>query len=85
MVLVATYSIINCFSKFFTKNGIRYGDFPLPLILDGEIQELTLKEINKNKKWVFKTLDNKKIKLEDIFYGFYHNDKIFIIKDEYKN
>lgn len=69
----------------FTKDGMKYGDYPLPLILDGEIQELTLKEINKNRKWVLKTLDNKNIKLEDVFYGFYHDEKIFIIKEEYKN
>ncbi|MDO5569550.1 MAG: DUF421 domain-containing protein [bacterium] len=54
--------------------------FPLPLILDGKIQDDTLKGINKDKNWVIKSLKNKKLKLEDIFYAFYKEKSIYIIK-----
>ena len=53
---------------------------PLPLILDGNIQNVTLKKINKDVLWVYKVLDNKNIKLEDVFYAFYKDNSFFIIK-----
>ena len=54
--------------------------FPMPLILDGEIQYETLKEINKDKSYIDKILTNKHIKLSNIFYAFYKDKEIFIIK-----
>lgn len=56
--------------------------FPLPIILDGIIQEDNLVFINKNRKWVNDVLKNKKINLKDIFYAFYKNDQIYIIKKD---
>jgi len=53
---------------------------PLPLILDSNIQEDTLKLLNKDEKWVFNLLDKKQIKLEEVFYAFYKDKNIFIIK-----
>lgn len=53
---------------------------PLPLILDSDIQAETLKRLNKNKDWVYKILDNKNIKLEEVFYAFYKDNNVFIIK-----
>lgn len=53
---------------------------PLPLILDSDIQTETLKRLNKNKDWVYKILDNKSIKLEEVFYAFYKDNNVFIIK-----
>ncbi len=53
---------------------------PLPLILDGKIQYDTLKYINKSFKWLITYLDDNHIELEDIFYAFYKNDKVYVIK-----
>ena len=53
---------------------------PLPIILDGKIQYETLKEMNKDKKFVDKILVNKHLSLNDIFYAFYKDKSIFIIK-----
>ena len=53
---------------------------PLPLILDSKIQKDTLKEINKDEKWVIDNLKSKNITLDEIFYAFYKNNNIFIIK-----
>lgn len=53
---------------------------PLPIILDGKIQYETLKEMNKDKKFIDKILANKHLSLNDIFYAFYKDKSIFIIK-----
>ena len=53
---------------------------PLPIILDGKIQYETIKEIGKDRKFVDKILYSKNLKLKDVFYAFYKNKEIFIIK-----
>lgn len=55
---------------------------PLPIILDGSIQKETLKLINKDEEWLKEMLKSKKIKLETIFYAFYKDKNVFIIKDD---
>ena len=55
---------------------------PLPIILDGDIQEDTIKHLKKDKKWVYTFLDKKDIKLEDVFFAFYKDKNIFIIKND---
>lgn len=55
---------------------------PLPLILDGDIQEDTIKHLKKDKKWVYNFLDKKDIKLKDVFFAFYKDRNIFIIKND---
>ena len=50
--------------------------FPMPLILDGQIQNKTLKVIRKNKYWLLDELKNKNLNEKDIFYAFYKNKKI---------
>ena len=67
-------------SIFLTEDD-RKRTYPLPLIIDGKIEIETLKQIGKNKIWLDKELKNKKIKLEDIFYCFYSNKKLYIIEN----
>ena len=55
---------------------------PLPLILDGDIQLDTIKNLKKDKKWVYDFLDKKDIKLQDVFFAFYKDKNIFIIKND---
>ncbi len=54
-------------------------DYPLPLILDGAIDYEVLKEINKDYNWILNILKNKNLSLEDVFYAFYTNNKVFVI------
>ena len=42
-------------------------NYPLPLILDGQIDYSVLKEINKNEKWLNLILEKNKIALKDFF------------------
>ena len=53
---------------------------PLPIILDSHIQTETLKRLNKDEFWIHSILKKKKIKLEDVFYAFYKDNNVFIIK-----
>lgn len=53
--------------------------YPMPIILDGKIDFDSLKNMRKDISWVNKILDNNKVKLEDVFYAFYTNDKTYII------
>ena len=55
---------------------------PLPIILDGDIQEDTIKHLKKDKKWVYNFLDKKDINIEDVFFAFYKDKNIFIIKND---
>ena len=54
--------------------------YPLPLILDGNVEIETLKQIGKNKFWLDRELKKQGIRLEDIFYCFYRNKKLYIIE-----
>lgn len=78
------YAILETSGKLsvFKKKDNRFGDYPLPLILDGKIQEDTLKQIQKTEKWLQKALTEEKVNIEDIFYAFYQEKNIFIIKKE---
>ena len=55
--------------------------YPLAVILDGVIQEDTLKAIKRDKKWLEDMLKFKNVNLEDVFYGFYKNHQLFLIKN----
>ena len=54
--------------------------FPQALILDGELQTRVVKHIRKTPEWVIEQLQNKNLTIKDIFYAFYKNKKIYIIK-----
>ena len=62
--------------NFLRKNS----DNPFPLILDGIIQKDTLNYICKDERWIYDYLIKSNLKKEDIFYAFYKNDKIYVIK-----
>ncbi|MEG0799236.1 MAG: DUF421 domain-containing protein [Bacilli bacterium] len=52
---------------------------PFPIILDGKIQNDTLKYLHKNISWINNILLENKANLKDIFYAFYKNNKVYII------
>lgn len=54
--------------------------FPLPLIVDGNIEEENLKFINKNRNWLDNTLKEKNITLDNVFYAFYKSKNVYFIK-----
>lgn len=60
--------------KLFDKN------YPLPLIVDGEIQTSTLRKLNKSVYWLDYVLKKNRLSKDDVFYCFYKGYKLFIIK-----
>ena len=60
-------------------------EYPLPIIMDGQIDEDVLRDMNKNKEWVYEILKKKNLKLENVFYAFYTKNKTYIIKKDELN
>ena len=77
------YAILETSGKLsvFTKNASNSGLYPLPIILDGKVQQMTLKRLKKKEKWLNELLASKKVKLDDVFYAFYKDNQLFIIKN----
>ena len=60
----------------FSKYDSRVGEYPIVIILDGQINYQTLRKINKSQKWLEEMLVKKKINLSQIFYAFYSNNSL---------
>ena len=78
------YAILETNGKLsvFQKQDDNNNVFPLPLVLDGIIEENNLKFINKTRKWLNNELSKNKINLDNIFYAFYKDDDIYVIENE---
>lgn len=76
------YAILEASGKLsvFKKNGNKFGDFPLPIILDGEVEKYALMQIQKDEKWLYKILKDDGVEIDDVFYGFYKNNGLYVIK-----
>jgi len=55
-------------------------DYPMPLILDGEINKKTLNYIKKDRYWLEDELAHKNLMIKDIFYAFYKGKHIYLIR-----
>ncbi len=63
----------------FEYNDKIKSSYPMPLIVDGEVQEDTLNKISKSNKWLLKELSHKNLDIYNIFYAFFKNNKLYII------
>ena len=54
--------------------------YPMPIIVDGNVQDKALKYIHKTKIWLEGELAKKKLALKDVFYAFYKGGKIYLVK-----
>ncbi len=73
--ILETSGKLSVFKKEKTKNVT----FPLPVIVEGKIEYDTLKLLNKDTQWL---LDNLSTDIENVFYGFYKGNSIYIIKND---
>ena len=76
--ILETSGKLSVFKKSDDKNSV----YPLPVIIDGVVQEDVLMQIKKDKDWLDKMISNEGYKLEDIFYGFYRKNNLYLIKNE---
>lgn len=67
-------------SIFKYKKFNKKSDYPLPLILDGKIDYETLRIIHKDINWLNREILLNDLKYKDIFYAFFKNNKLFVIK-----
>ena len=76
--ILETSGKLSVFKKDDDKNRV----YPVPIIVDGKIQKNTLYQIGKDSTWLHKVLREENYQLEDVFYGFYQKNKLFLIKKE---
>ncbi len=78
------YAILETSGKLsiFRREDDKSRTYPLPVIIDGKVQEDVLIQINKSKSWLEENLKREGYLLEDIFYGFYRNKRLFLIGNE---
>ncbi len=57
-----------------------HSSYPMPLILDGEIQKNTLLYFHKDANWLEEKLAKRNILVADVFYAFYKKHKIYLVK-----
>lgn len=57
-------------------------NYPMPLIVDGIVDEETLVNINKDRIWIDEILKSKNLKIEDVYYAFYRDNNTYIIKKD---
>ncbi|MCI7702273.1 MAG: DUF421 domain-containing protein [Tenericutes bacterium] len=78
------YAILETSGKLsiFKREDDKNHTYPLPVIIDGKIQEDVLIQIGKDKKWIEESLKKEEYLLDDIFYGFYRNKRLFLIRNE---
>lgn len=78
------YAILETSGKLsiFKKDDDKNRTYPLPVIIDGKVQEDVLIQINKSIWWLEENLKREGYLLEDIFYGFYRNKRLFLIRNE---
>ena len=76
------YAILESSGKLsiFKKNNIRFDTLPVHLILDGVLDKQILKEINKDEEWLNKVLIKEKMTINNIFYAYYKDDNLYIIR-----
>ena len=53
---------------------------PISIIINGNICYKELSLIGKNKRWLRKRVEENNHIIEEIFYSFYYNNKLYIIK-----
>lgn len=67
--------------SIFEKNTSEKG-YPIPIIIDGEIDYTSLKNVRKSTVWLKYILDKNDILLEEVFYAFYRDNKLYFIKKD---
>lgn len=78
------YAILETSGKLsvFKSSEDKKHTYPLPVIIDGKIQEDVLIQIKKSKEWLEESLKKENYLLKDIFYGFYRDKRLFLIRNE---
>lgn len=76
------YAILETSGKLsiFTREDDPNRDYPLPVIMESKVDYSVLEQIKKSKQWLDLELQKRDILLDNIFYAFYKNKKLYIIE-----
>lgn len=54
--------------------------YPLPIIVDGKIDENVLKKYHKSKEWLIKKLEENNLTLKTTLYAFYKGNTMYVVR-----
>lgn len=74
------YAILETNGRLSIFKKDKKGIYPLPLIIDGIVDNDTLLNINKTSVWLNKILNDNNLGVKDILYAFYKKDKLYIVR-----
>lgn len=74
------YAILETNGRLSIFKKDKKGIYPLPLIIDGIVDNDTLFNINKTSVWLNKILNDNNLGVKDILYAFYKKDKLYIVR-----
>lgn len=57
--------------------------YPIPVIINGQIDNEVLVSIKKDQVWIMQQLDNQNLSLDMVFYGYYKSNKLHIITNNH--
>lgn len=57
-------------------------EYPLPVILDGKVEEEALVQLEKDNDWLMRMIEKEGYSLKDVYYAFYRNKELFLIKNQ---
>ena len=78
------YAVLESNGKLsiFKKNDDPNREYPMPLIIDGKLDIDVLNKIDKSRNWIEKEFKRNNIDIENVFYCFYKNNKLYIIEND---
>ena len=78
------YAILETSGKLsvFKRSDDKSRSYPLPIIIDGKIQKDVLFQIGKDSSWLLDKIKKEGYQLEDVFYGFYQKNRLFLISNK---
>ncbi|MCH5167202.1 MAG: DUF421 domain-containing protein [Erysipelotrichales bacterium] len=74
------YAILETNGKLSVFKKDKEGTYPLPLIIDGVVDNDSLLNINKTTIWLNKLLDTHDLSIDKVLYAFYKKNKLYIIR-----
>ena len=76
--ILETSGKLSIFPKTCFLENNKTNAFPLPLIVEGDLDIDNLALLNKDEDWLLKKID---VPVKDIFYAFYKDGKVYILKN----
>lgn len=74
------YAVLEANGRLSIFKKDKKGIYPLPLIIDGIVDNDSLLNINKTTIWLNKVLEENNLSVKDILYAFYKQNKLYIVR-----